>query len=322
MHNLYAQGKIDGVISVGGGQGTFLGMKAMSSLPIGVPKLMVSTLALVVKEMFAAGHDTMIVDPIVDVSGLNAMLRMALSRAAWAICGMVNAPSSGFAETSPVIGITMYGVTTKCVDMMREYLDSAGYATWVFHSTGIGGPNMEALIESGYIDGVIDLTPAEVSQTLLGGTCASIPTRMEAAGKRGIPQVISLGGVDVVNFLGKDSIPEQYRDKGRKFHMHNPSTTLMRSNGVEAVEIAKTIAAKLNASTGPVKVVLPLKGISEYDKEGGVWFDPESDHILFHTLKECLRPDIEVIELENHINDWAFATEVAGLMIDMLHDRE
>lgn len=318
VRRLYDCGEIAGAISLGGGQGTFLGMTAMSLLPIGVPKVMVSTLAMVVKELFAGGKDTMIVDPIVDVSGLNAMLKASLVRAAGAVCGMVQQGAVSLKERRPVIGATMYGVTTKCVDMIREYLDEAGYELWVFHSTGIGGANMEQLAEAGHLDGVIDLTTAEVSQTILGGTCATVPTRLETAGKKGLPQVVSVGGVDVVNFLGEESVPERYRNQGRKFHMHNPTTTLMRSNAEEAVEIARTMARKLNAAAGPVKVILPLKGISEYDKEGGVWYDPDADEALFRTLKQELDGRIEVVEVDQHINDRAFARRAAQLMIGMI----
>lgn len=321
LKRYYEENAVQGAISMGGGQGTFLGMRAMSALPIGVPKVMLSTLALVVKELFTGGRDTVIMDPGVDVCGLNRVLCSAMSKAAAAVCAMTCTEIPAQDEKRPVIAVSMYGVTTKCVDMLRQLLENAGYEVWAFHATGAGGRNMEELINLGLVDGVVDLTLAEVSQTLLGGTAATIETRLEAAGNMGIPQIICPGGVDVVNFLGPESIPERYRNSDRVFHMHNPTTTLMRSSEQEAVSIGKIIAGKLSRAKGPVRVLLPVQGISAYDKAGGVWHDPAADAALFESIEANADSGISIERLNLHINDREFAGALSEAVIDVMKSR-
>lgn len=319
VSQLYHRGEIDGVISIGGGQGTYLGMTAMSALPFGFPKVMVSTLARAVKELFTDAGDTVVLDPIVDIAGLNRMLCRSLDSAARIITALTKAVARTEPIEHPVIAITMFGVTTRCVDMVRGRLERAGYEVWVFHSNGIGGMNMEKLIRCGYIQGVVDLTTSEVSQTVLGGTAATIATRMEAAGDMGIPQVVSVGGMDHVNFLAPETVPERYRnDPQRRFHMHNPSTTIMRSAACDYEEIGRIFAEKLNRAMGSVQVVLPARGISEYDRDGGVWFDPLADRVLFQAIETHLNRNIPVTELDCHINDPLFAETVSEKMLEAM----
>lgn len=311
---LFAAGALQGAISMGGGQGTYLGMTAMAALPIGVPKVMVSTLARAVRELFVSGGDTVVLDPVVDIAGLNALLRYAIDGAAETICALVSGARLGTAE-KPVVAVSMFGVTTRCADRVRTQLEEAGYEVWIFHSNGVGGANMEKLIRSGRICGVVDLTTAEIGQTYMGGTCAVAGERLAAAGDMGIPQVVSVGGLDVVNFLGPETVPERYRDGTRRMMLHNPTTTLMRTEEEENRVIGRLLGEKLNRARGSVEVLLPLRGISAYDREGSAWYGPEADAALFDALRGALRPDIPVRELDCHINDPAFADALADRML-------
>lgn len=314
---LFAAGEIQGAISMGGGQGTYLGMTAMAALPIGVPKVMVSTLARAVKELFADGGDTVVLDPIVDIAGLNALLRYAIDGAAETVCALVSGARLGAAER-PVVAVSMFGITTKCADRVRARLEEAGYEVWVFHSNGVGGANMEKLIRTGRICGVVDLTTAEVGQTYMGGTCAVAGERLAAAGDMGIPQVVSVGGLDMVNFLGPETVPERYRGGERRFMMHNPSTTVMRTEEAENRVIGKLLGERLSAARGSTEVLLPLRGISSYDHEGSDWYGPDADAALFDAIRAALRPDIPLRELDCHINDPAFADALADRMLSAL----
>lgn len=319
VKQLQRDGRINGAIAVGGGQGTYLGMTAMSVLPFGFPKVMVSTLARAVKELFADAGDTVVLDPIVDIAGMNRILCRSMDQAAAIVASLTKSEQPSDQVERPVIAVSMFGVTNKCVDMVRTFLEQAGYEVWVFHSNGVGGANMEKLIRAGCIQGVADITTSEVGQTILGGTAACIPTRMEAAGAMGIPQVVSVGGIDHVNFLGMDSIPERYlHGIGRHFHMHNPSTTIMRSDARDYSRIGQIFAQKLNKAKGSVQVILPLRGMSEYDREGGVWYDPKADRVLYDAIEAALDPNIPVVELDCHINDDLFAQTVSEKMLEAM----
>ena len=311
---LFAAGEIQGAISMGGGQGTYLGMTAMAALPIGVPKVMVSTLARAVRELFVSGGDTVVLDPIVDIAGLNTLLRHAIDGAAEMVCALVSGARLGTAE-KPVVAVSMFGITTRCADRVRARLEEAGYEVWIFHSNGVGGANMEKLIRSGRVCGVVDLTTAEVGQTYMGGTCAVAGERLAAAGDMGIPQVVSVGGLDMVNFLGPETVPERYRDGTRRMMLHNPTTTVMRTEEEENRVIGHLLGEKLSRARGSVEVLLPLRGISAYDREGSAWYGPEADAALFDALRAALRPDIPVRELDCHINDPVFADALADRLL-------
>ena len=311
---LFAAGEIQGAISMGGGQGTYLGMTAMAALPIGVPKVMVSTLARAVMELFVSGGDTVVLDPIVDIAGLNTLLRHAIDGAAEMVCALVSGARLGTAE-KPVVAVSMFGITTRCADRVRARLEEAGYEVWIFHSNGVGGANMEKLIRSGRVCGVVDLTTAEVGQTYMGGTCAVAGERLAAAGDMGIPQVVSVGGLDMVNFLGPETVPERYRDGTRRMMLHNPTTTVMRTEEEENRVIGHLLGEKLSRARGSVEVLLPLRGISAYDREGSAWYGPEADAALFDALRAALRPDIPVRELDCHINDPVFADALADRLL-------
>ncbi len=311
---LFAAGEIQGAISMGGGQGTYLGMTAMAALPIGVPKVMVSTLARAVRELFVSGGDTVVLDPIVDIAGLNTLLRHAIDGAAETVCALASGARLGAAE-KPVVAVSMFGITTRCADRVRARLEEAGYEVWIFHSNGVGGANMEKLIRSGRVCGVVDLTTAEIGQTYMGGTCAVAGERLAAAGDMGIPQVVSVGGLDMVNFLGPETVPERYRDGTRRMMLHNPTTTVMRTEEEENRVIGRLLGEKLSRARGSVEVLLPRRGISAYDREGSAWYGPEADAALFDALRGALRPDIPVRELDCHINDPAFADALADRLL-------
>jgi uncharacterized protein (UPF0261 family) len=307
--DLYEDGTLEGVLGLGGSGNTSIATEAMRSLPVGIPKVMVSTMASGDTEPYIGARDIAMMYSVADIEGLNQLSRQVISNGALALVGMVsNDPGIEVAE-KPTIGITMFGVTTPCVQTAREELEDRGYETIVFHATGTGGKAMESLVEEGVIDGVLDVTTTEWADELVGGVLSAGPERLEAAGANGIPQVVSVGALDMVNFGPRDSVPEEF--EGRSFHIHNPQVTLMRTTPEENAELGSIIAEKLNSATGPAGVVLPLEGVSMLDDEGEDFFDPEADAELFDALRENLDDGIELVEKEANINDEEFAKTLA-----------
>ncbi|HEX3798636.1 MAG TPA: Tm-1-like ATP-binding domain-containing protein [Verrucomicrobiae bacterium] len=315
LARLAAEKKISGVISLGGGGGTAIGTAAMRALPIGFPKVMVSTLACGNTAQYVGVKDIVMFPSIVDIAGLNRISRQILTRAAGAICGMVESVHSDDASTAdkPIIAASMFGNTTDCVQAARKILEQAGYEVLVFHATGTGGRTMESLIETGLVAGVLDVTTTEWADELVGGVLSAGSQRLEAAAKNGVPAVVAPGCLDMVNFHGPETIPAKF--KGRKFYPHNPQVTLMRTTADECAQLGLIIANKLNISTGPVTVLLPHGGISVISQPSQPFADTDADQKLFGALKRGLRPDIEVIEMDCAINDPAFAEACAGALL-------
>ncbi|MEP6662683.1 MAG: Tm-1-like ATP-binding domain-containing protein [Verrucomicrobiota bacterium] len=312
---LFSGKKIDGVISLGGGGGTAIATAAMRALPIGFPKVMVSTLAGGNTAPYVGVKDIVMFPSIVDISGLNRISRQILTRAAGAICGMVEAEPA-LVEDKPVIVASMFGNTTQGVQHAQKILEAAGYEVLVFHATGVGGRTMESLIETGLVAGVLDITTTEWADELVGGILGAGPQRLEAAARQGIPAVIAPGCLDMVNFSALETVPAKFH--GRNFYQHNPQVTLMRTTPEENAQLGKIIAEKLNLSTGPVSVLLPLRGISVISAPGQKFHDDAADKSLFESLKSSLRKDIEVIELDCAINDEPFAEASAKKLLALL----
>lgn len=304
LSRLQRERKIDAVISLGGGGGTAIGTAAMRALPIGFPKIMVSTLASGNTAQYIGVKDIVMFPSIVDIAGLNRISSQILTRAAGAICGMVEAVLP-ITQDKPIIVASMFGNTTDCVQHARKLLEQKGYEVLIFHATGSGGRVMESLIESGLVAGVLDITTTEWADEIVGGVLSAGPTRLEAAARLGVPAIVCPGCLDMVNFLGPETIPEKF--KGRTLYPHNPQVTLMRTSPAEAAEIGLIIAEKLNASIGPITVMLPLGAISGISVPGKPFHDPAADEALFAAIKKNLRHDIRVVELDNRINDSFFA---------------
>lgn len=309
VSRLHSEGRLDGILGLGGGGNTSVATAAMRALPMGVPKLMLSTMASGDTEPYIGYHDIAMMYSVADIEGLNQLSRTVISNAALAMVGMVSNEPDVETEEKPTIGITMFGVTTPCVQRARDWLEARGYETIVFHATGTGGRAMESLIEEGVIDGVLDVTTTEWADELVGGVLAAGPGRLDAAAERGIPQVVSTGALDMVNFGPKDSISDEF--DGRQFHVHNPQVTLMRTTPEENAELGRIIAEKLNAATGPTTLALPLGGVSMLDAEGEAFYDPEADDALFDALREHLDDDVELIQSPENINDDEFALTLA-----------
>ncbi|WP_315081371.1 Tm-1-like ATP-binding domain-containing protein [uncultured Clostridium sp.] len=314
---LYEQGKFDGIISFGGTGGTSLITPAMRALPIGVPKIMVSTVASGNTEQYVGSSDIVMVPSIVDVAGLNSISTKIFANAVFAIVGMVNFENKEIIEKKPLVAATMFGVTTPCVNYARKYLEERGYEVLVFHATGVGGKSMEHLIKGGFIKGVLDLTTTEWCDELVGGVLGAGPNRLEAAGKNNIPQVVSVGALDMVNFGQTDTVPKKF--EGRNFYKHNPTVTLMRTTVEENKIIGEKIAEKLNMATGKTALLLPLKGVSMLDEKGQKFYGEEEDKMLFDTLKNCINKDVvEIEELNLAINDKEFGEAAAKKLIDLM----
>ena len=309
---LAAAGKIDGIISLGGGGGTAIATAAMRALPIGFPKLMVSTLASGNTAQYLGAKDIVMFPSIVDVAGLNRISRQILTHAAGAICGMVEARPQP-ADDKPIIVASMFGNTTVCVEHARKILEAAGYEILVFHATGTGGRTMESLIETGLVAGVLDITTTEWADELVGGVLTAGPTRLEAAARHGVPAIVTPGCLDMVNFHGPETVPAKFF--GRTFYQHNPQVTLMRTTPDECARLGQIIAEKLNLSRAPVTVLLPLRALSIISAPGQKFHDPAADTALFHALKTHLRPDLEILELDCAINDPAFAAACAQALL-------
>jgi uncharacterized protein (UPF0261 family) len=305
LARLQREGRIDGVISLGGGGGTAICSAAMRVLPVGFPKLMVSTLASGNTAPYVGVKDIVMMPSVVDVAGLNRLSRKLLAQAAGAICGMVEARVPADAADKPVIVASQFGNTTPCVTHARTLLEAAGYEVMVFAATGNGGRTMESLIESGVAAGVLDITTTEWADELVGGVLNAGPTRCEAAARGGVPAIVTPGCLDMVNFGERASVAEKFND--RRFYQHNAQVTLMRTNPEECAELGRILAAKCNLSTGPVSVLLPLRGISVISAPGQPFHWPEADAALFGEWKRHLRADIPVLEYNGNINDPAFA---------------
>lgn len=309
VRRLHDDGELDGILGLGGSGNTSMATTAMRALPVGVPKFMVSTVASGDTEPYVGTSDIAMLYSVADIEGLNQLSRTIISNAALAMTGMVTNDPDVTVPDKPTIGMTMFGVTTPCVQTAREWLEERGYETIVFHATGTGGRAMENLIAEGVIDGVLDVTTTEWADEHVGGVLAAGPDRLDAAAEAGIPQIVSTGALDMVNFGPEDTVPERF--EGRQFHVHNPQVTLMRTTPAENAEIGQIIAEKLNAATGPVTLALPLAGVSMLDADGEEFYYPEADEALFEALRTHIDDDVHLLEVDANINDDEFAVAIA-----------
>jgi uncharacterized protein (UPF0261 family) len=318
VKKLYDQGKIDGVLGMGGSAGTVIATAAMRELPIGFPKVMVSTLAAGDTAAYVGSKDIVLIPSVVDVAGVNRISARIFANAVGAVIGMVDTAVSQIAD-KPLIAASMFGNTTKLVDQCRAILDKHGYETLVFHATGTGGRTMESLIQEGYFAGVLDVTTTEWADELLGGFLSAGPERLDGAAQQKLPQVIAPGCLDMVNFWGPDTVPARYKE--RQLYHWNPNVTLMRTTPEENAELGRILAEKANQSSTAVAFFLPLQGISVLDSPGGEFWWPEADDALFEAIKTHVRAGIPVIELDCNINDAAFAEAVSNKLLEFLAER-
>jgi uncharacterized protein (UPF0261 family) len=311
VERLHAEGRLHAIGALGGSGGSALATHAMRQLPIGVPKLMVSTVASGDTSPYVGSVDVTMMYSVVDIAGINQISARIISNAAGALAGMATATVPPLGEERPLVVASMFGVTTPAVTTARERLEELGYEVLVFHQTGAGGGSMEKLLEAGFIAGSLDVTTTEFCDQVAGGVLAAVPERLESAGARGIPQVVSLGALDMVNFGPLETVPERYKD--RNLYVHNPTITLMRTTPDECREIAAIIARKLNAATGPTVLFVPLGGVSMIATEGQPFHDPEADEALFSTLRELVDTSkVEVHEVDADVNDPSFALAMAN----------
>ncbi len=315
---LYRSGQVDGIFALGGSAGTTIGARAMQGLPYGVPKVILSTLAGSNMRSFVGVRDITVMNSVTDICGLNRFSRQILANAAHALIGMVTGRQTVAppADDKPIVTATMFGVTTPCVEAARERLERADYEVLVFHATGTGGLTMEAMVRDGVAVGVLDITTTELADELVGGILSAGRDRLTAAAIRGVPQVISVGALDMVNFGSPDTVPAKF--EGRRFHRHNANVTLMRTTPEENDRLGKEIAEKACASNAPTAIILPLRGVSAIDKEGQPFWWPEADAALFQSIRNWVSPAVKVIELDLHINDAAFAEAAAETLMGML----
>jgi uncharacterized protein (UPF0261 family) len=308
---------IAGALAIGGSAGTTIAAAGMRELPIGVPKLIVSTLASGNTRPYVGTSDIAMLYPVTDFNGLNRLTRSILANAANAMAGMCSLPKPEPAadDERPVLAATMFGVTTPCVNKARELLEAEGFEVLVFHATGTGGQAMEQLIRDGFIRGVLDLTTTELADELVGGVLSAGPHRLGASAECGIPTVISVGALDMVNFGPPDTVPQEFR--ARTFYAHNPTVTLMRTTEEENARLGQIIAEKANAARGPITIVLPLRGVSAIDAAGQPFWNPHADAALFDAIRRHAR--VKLIELDAHINDFEFAARCVAELVAMLH---
>ncbi len=312
---LHRDGRLDGILALGGSGGSSIATQAMRALPVGVPKLMVSTVASGDTRPYVGAVDVTMMYSVVDIAGVNSVSARIMANAAGAIAGMVGAEVPQLAE-KPLIGASMFGVTTPCVTRARERLEELGYEVLVFHATGAGGQSMEALARGGFLAGVLDVTTTELADELVGGVLSAGPDRLEAAGAVGLPQVVSLGALDMVNFGPRETVPPQF--EGRNLYVHNPTVTLMRTTPEECAELGRQIGRKLSAATGATALFIPLRGISMIAVEGQPFHDAAADAALLAGLRETLAPSVEVHEVNTDINDPAFAVAMADRLHELL----
>ena len=305
------RGLREGMMAIGGSAGTAVATAGMRELPIGAPKLMVSTMASGDVRPYVGTSDICMMYSVADFTGLNSLTYTVLANAADAMAGMCGRRQS-LPEMSgrTLLAATMFGNTTPCVNRVKELLEGRGYELLVFHATGTGGQAMERLVVDGFVKGVLDITTTELADELVGGVLTAGPDRLEAAGRIGIPQVVSVGALDMVNFGAPETVPPKFA--GRLFYQHNPAVTLMRTTPEENRELGEMLARKLNQAKGPVVLLLPLQGVSAIDRRGQPFFDPVADGSLFDALRTYIGPNVKLLELDLHINDPEFARAIAG----------
>ena len=307
VKRLYDEGSCDGALALGGTGGTSIAAQAFRELPLGVPKVIVSTAASGDTRMYIAQSDLVLFPSVTDIAGVNRLSARILANAAAALAGMVTSPEPATAADRPLLAASMFGVTTTCVTKARELLEKAGYEVLVFHMTGIGGRTLEELAGAGWLSGVFDVTTTELADELVGGVFSAGPDRLTTAGRAGVPQVVSVGALDMVNFGPRETVPERFAD--RNLYVHNPSVTLMRTTPEECAVLGARLATRLSASTGPAALFLPLRGISAIAVENGPFHDPDADAALFDAIRANLDRDrVELLELDLDVNDPAFAT--------------
>src|SRR6266853_837355 len=319
VKGLFAEGRCDGVLAAGGSGNTAIATKAMRALPVGVPKLMVSTMAAGNTRDYIGASDIALMASVTDVAGINSISGRILANAAAAMAGMVNAPQLELGKQRPLVAATMFGVTTPSVTAAREELERRGYEVLTFHATGTGGRAMEALVESGFVTGVLDITTTELADELVGGVLSAGPDRLAMAGRLGVPQVVSVGALDMVNFCARVRLPPQF--ESRNLYVHNPSVTLMRTTPAESEELGRQIAKKLSAARGPVALFIPLRGVSAISGEGGPFYDAAADKALFSALRENIGKNVEMHEVDAHINDSEFAHAMAAKLDELMKVR-
>ena len=312
---LYDAGKIDAVLGMGGSAGTVIATSAMRALPLGVPKVMVSTLASGDVKPYVGTSDIVMMHSVVDVAGVNRISARIYANAVGAVIGMVETTVPQV-QAKPLIAASMFGNTTPAVTRARETFEKLGYEVLVFHSVGTGGATMEQLIRDGYCDGVFDITTTEWADELVGGVLSAGPTRLDAASEKGVPQVIAPGCLDMANFWARSTVPEKFHD--RLFYEWNPNVTLMRTTAAENAQLGKILADKANKSAAPVAFFLPLRGVSQLDAPGKEFWNPEADRALYDAIKQNARAGIQVYELDNNINDDAFVDAMTDKLLEFL----
>ena len=322
VKELHDGGRLSGIVGMGGTGGTTVVTAAMRVLPIGFPKVCVSTAASGDVAAYVGTKDIAMIPSIVDVAGINRVSRVVFSRAAGAICGMVEADVDANDKDRPVVTASMFGNTTECVEACMEKLTALGYEVLVFHATGTGGQSMESLVREGLVDAVLDITTTEWADTICGGVFDAGTTRLDAPGERGVPHLIVPGCVDMANFGGMEEVPEKYRKAKRTFYEWNPSVTLMRTDREENERMGKVFAEKANAARGPVAFLIPLKGVSILGGEGELFCDREADQAMFDALKAHLKKDIEVVEIDHNINDPQFSAKAVEMLLDLIATAE
>jgi uncharacterized protein (UPF0261 family) len=319
IKRLHEAGSFDGLIALGGGGGTAIAATAMRTLPVGFPKLLVSTLASGNIGSYVGTTDITVMPSVVDVAGLNRISRTIFNNAAGAICGMVTGEQPSAANEKPLIAATMFGNSTRAVDNARRILEQHGYEVLVFHATGTGGRTMETLIENGYFAAVLDMTTTEWADEVCGGVLSAGPTRLEAAATKGVPQLVTPACIDMCNFWDSETVPAKY--KGRLFYRWNPNVTLMRTTVEENTRMGEIFAKKLNVSIGPVAVMIPLGGFSEVDYPGQPFWCPEADQAFVEALRKYLRPDIPIEVSEKAVNDSEFSSRAAERLLELINQR-
>lgn len=316
VSDLCAGRKICGAMAMGGSQGTYIAGAVMRALPIGFPKLIISTVATIdrAQHLLRGINDTMVINSLVDIAGVNPLSAMVMRRSADAMCGMLGDGMNFMKSGRSCIGMTMWGVTTPCVMQIKDILESNGLEVMVFHATGMGGPIMEKLAAQGYLDGIIDITLPELSNPIAGGNYPDNPDRVTLGGKKGIPYIASVGGMDMI----EPDTPMPDKFKNRKQYWHSENLVFVRSSPQENAVFGQCLSEKLEAMGDSAVVVLPLKGISAVDQEGNDFYDAEADRNLFDALTKQEEREYEVMEIDAHINDFKFAYAVAQKMIHML----